>query len=427
MSLLQCKGLASILKGKATHLFAKCTLLGESGHRNNKVAFTYETKLYPLDSAVSLNQEELIFHISDELHSMEYMRVEIIASGSLTTLSRYSLGAAFIPLSSFTEEQQQCQFCLQNFRRTKDLIISKSMDFGSIEVCMQRMIAQPLVASAELALIANKHTPLSQTHFLSDAVLAGAVHLSDAHAEQCLVSVQQEHLLITLLSNTSEGPNWRRQHLEEFPNAVLATCRERTHGAELTIKVSYQKVNFAVAVSSSIALLSCTVRRLFVHDQEESFQEAEMFCFVMNCPATGLVNVVSDRIAYCDVRKDLTELLQSDLVRSKDTVGDDHPLLIKAATLYTELDEESFNVEKLLEDQMAKRELLCTREAQRMLRVACRLRLYMTALLTANITGQHNFKQDEVRAIMEADFKRAQKITQDSDVATANNRIEYLL
>lgn len=57
----------------------------------------------------------------------------------------------------------------------------------------------------------------------------------------------------------------------------------------------------------------------------------------------------------------------------------------------------------------------------------CRLRLYTAALLGVGLTGNHDFSEEVVKHIMLKDFKRAMNISQDTDVSTANNRIEFFL
>jgi hypothetical protein len=55
----------------------------------------------------------------------------------------------------------------------------------------------------------------------------------------------------------------------------------------------------------------------------------------------------------------------------------------------------------------------------------CRLRLYLAALYGVGLTGAHSFDDDAVRNIVTSDLQRAQKISMDDVVATANNRIEF--
>lgn len=43
------------------------------------------------------------------------------------------------------------------------------------------------------------------------------------------------------------------------------------------------------------------------------------------------------------------------------------------------------------------------------------------------LKGSHEFSEKSVQAILAEDFKKCSTITLDNDVATANNRIEFLL
>jgi hypothetical protein len=60
-------------------------------------------------------------------------------------------------------------------------------------------------------------------------------------------------------------------------------------------------------------------------------------------------------------------------------------------------------------------------------RRACRLRLYVAMLLGADLEGAHSFAEASVRRIMIHDFQTAQQIDLGDEVATATNRMEFLL
>ena len=62
-----------------------------------------------------------------------------------------------------------------------------------------------------------------------------------------------------------------------------------------------------------------------------------------------------------------------------------------------------------------------------LLRRDCRLRLYTAALLGVGLQGNHDFTEGAVKRIMLNDLQRATRITQDTEVLTANNRIEFVL
>jgi hypothetical protein len=48
-------------------------------------------------------------------------------------------------------------------------------------------------------------------------------------------------------------------------------------------------------------------------------------------------------------------------------------------------------------------------------------------LLRANVRGRHNFLDEEIDSIIRDDFDAARRIVHDTEVATVNNRIEFLL
>jgi hypothetical protein len=51
----------------------------------------------------------------------------------------------------------------------------------------------------------------------------------------------------------------------------------------------------------------------------------------------------------------------------------------------------------------------------------------MAALLGVGLSSVHNYDPSDVHRLMEGDFQRMAGISQDNEVSTANNRIEYLL
>jgi hypothetical protein len=67
------------------------------------------------------------------------------------------------------------------------------------------------------------------------------------------------------------------------------------------------------------------------------------------------------------------------------------------------------------------------REKAILLRRDCRLRVYMAALFGVGLKGNHQFIDSEMQEIMDRDLKVSQNIRQETEVATANNRIEFFL
>eukprot|EP00981_Chlorochromonas_danica_P011138 scaffold3776_cov166-Ochromonas_danica.AAC.13 len=105
-----------------------------------------------------------------------------------------------------------------------------------------------------------------------------------------------------------------------------------------------------------------------------------------------------------------------------DSSGDSQ--LSHAVALFAEIDSRSFEMNQMLSRKSESKD---SKSSVRTTRRYIRLRLYMATMLAVGLKGEHNYSAEEVRAIMESDFKRARNISLDNEVATAINRIDYLL
>ncbi|RYH17794.1 hypothetical protein EON65_28135, partial [archaeon] len=243
------------------------------------------------------------------------------------------------------------------------------------------------------------------------------------------------------LNASASQTSWRKEKVAQNPQAILCVCKEKID-ANAPIYVPWDKVSVYSVISPSVLSITFQIERYIASDssQIQSFRPADVEIYLTNCPAEELSTLMDERIMFLRYRRDIKHLVQCGnltggiekiaLLEGNDGIPETEELSLGSETM-AEMDNTTIALENTinaLDERMAKREdKNVTLERSILLRRVCRLRLYMAAMFGVGFQGIHNFKQDEVRAIMEADFKRAQKITQDSDVATANNRIEYLL
>ena len=184
--------------------------------------------------------------------------------------------------------------------------------------------------------------------------------------------------------------------------------------------------------------------------QSYKFNKCWMEMFVSNCPAAELRSLSDERI-WCDrIRINMKQLMISGVLtvptynapttdeleeeEANDAASDGVPEtedLSMGSQVIAELDNNSLVLEartkELSEIYRKNPDPSIYKEMTVLVRRNLRLRLYMAALLGAGLKGGHSFTDIEIRSLLEKDFKKGQNIELDNDVATANNRIEYLL
>eukprot|EP00981_Chlorochromonas_danica_P004714 scaffold948_cov198-Ochromonas_danica.AAC.1 len=449
--------LPNSVAGKFSHVFAKCTLLGATGHRNNKATVCFETTLQPISPDVHWHEEPFLFEVGDELHSMEFIRIEIFACGSMKSFGgkNFSFGAAFVPLTSFPSSVDAREFTMSNFRRTKELCAGGSFEQdncgkGKIKVSLQRIESSQQVCLVEFEAV-SRETSLAQTAWAGEAILDPLLARPEVPSEACLVTFGQDVLHVDIGQILDARDNkrrnslsWRQQIMARSNSlsCVLATSLERSESSPI-VKIVYSRVDHCSLVSASILSLRVIVGRLFLNSKgEESFHDAEVDIFISNCPAKLLKEIVEDRMRYCNLRSQLQEIMGCGAVDQRlstshseeadpnkpsirdmpDSSGDSQ--LSHAAALFAEIDSRSFEMNQKLSSKCESKD---SKSSVRTTRRYIRLRLYMATMLAVGLKGEHNYSAEEVRAIMESDFKRARNISLDNEVATAINRIDYLL
>ena len=111
---------------------------------------------------------------------------------------------------------------------------------------------------------------------------------------------------------------------------------------------------------------------------------------------------------------------------------DDDDDISRAAAATSFLDTEALDLEKRalqLEKlyKLDKQNDSILKEREVIVRRACRLRSYIGTLYGAKLKGVHNINDSEIQHIMINDFDKTLKIDMGDNVATANNKMEFLL
>ena len=111
--------------------------------------------------------------------------------------------------------------------------------------------------------------------------------------------------------------------------------------------------------------------------------------------------------------------------------GDDEDIS-RAAEASAFLDSEALDLERRAEELEKlyftdRNNLILLREREVIVRRACRFRAYIGALYGAKLEGVHHLNNSEVQHMMIKDFDTALQIDMGDEVATANNKMEFLL
>lgn len=362
LSLISCQGLASP-KSSFSHLYPKCTILGGSGHRNNKDTIILSGPTIPFSADPFWPTGELVFNIHSEYTSMAYIRLELIAFNTLKSTG-CSLGAIFIPFAAIAESSEQ-QYTVHNFRRSE-----LQGSFGTVTVMLERVFAEQC-ATAEVSL-ETCTPPLSATGWFGEVVLGSTV-------ENCQVHVDQQALLLQLPAKGS---------------AVLNACKE---AAGHVVRVLYDRVVSVDAITASVVCVSMTIAK----HTNKGFEDAQVELFITNC-SDALAAVLTDRMTMADIRLEVQDCLQTTGKR-------------KVLSLYTDIDYHTYGLEQATDLDAP----TC--------RAIARFRLYLASLLTMHFATEHKYQASNLQALLVGDFQSAQEISMDSEVTTASNRIEFLL
>jgi hypothetical protein len=250
-------------------------------------------------------------------------------------------------------------------------------------------------------------------------------------------------------SGTPKSPklvSWRNDFLLRSPTAVLTVCQERA-SSQSNVVIPWNQVKSATVITSTVLSIFVEVHRYMIDKHSSSkgqFRSAEVEIFVSNCPAAELKSMIDERIWFDSFKGTIRKLVQvgtssgrlsmddSEALNQIDSVPETEQLSL-GSELVAELDRNSIALEntartlKAVIDSNNEVNKAAAKELAIILRRDCRLRLYMAALFGVGLKGDHSYKEEEIRDIIERDFKVSQNIERETPVATANNRIEYFL
>lgn len=243
--------------------------------------------------------------------------------------------------------------------------------------------------------------------------------------------------------------SWRNDYLVHSPNALVSVCQERS-SSQGSVLVPWKQVKDAYLISPSVLSLVVQVNR-YLYDKHAAnigfFRPADVEIFISNCPAAELKSMIEERKWFDSFKGKIRRLVASGTTsgtaddeeddENTSDAGDFVPAteeLSMGSELVAELDEHSIaleyrvrQIDKYIGQHNTSVDKAAQKEKSIILRRDCRLRAYMAALFGVGLQGDHHFVDTEIKAIMDRDFKVAQNIKHKTEVATANNRIEFYL
>ena len=254
---------------------------------------------------------------------------------------------------------------------------------------------------------------------------------------------------------------WRNAESDHGETGILRLCEER-ESPESSLLIPWNQILSVTQLTTSVLSVVLKVGRFLKSEDLKSstFKPAEVEVFISNCPAVELAGLIEERCWCHRQRKSIAHLIKSGslslknqrLKRKTELAGDlddgggdaesvqsennddgvpETEDLSLGAQLMSGLDSNSLRLDvrtkELRDIYLQHNDPTVYEEMAVLVRRNLRLRLYMAALLGAGLKGDHSFSDSEVRRLIESDVKKCHNIDLDNDVATANNRVEYLL
>lgn len=283
--------------------------------------------------------------------------------------------------------------------------------------------------------------------------------MADATTEQVVrlfAQQQTQHAIArdSSFARHSKGANrlqmpasWRKKLSGRYPSTVIRVCEERA-SPTTAVMIPWSQVRAASIVTTSVLSINVEVNRYFGEANGLlTYRPAELELFVSNCPAAALKGLIEERIWFARVKKEIQNLIASgNLTGNKDFkppvlslttqngTDTDVPETAELSTgseIVADLDDNSITIEKKLKALSDLQQRVTSsdivQEMSVLVRRDCRLKLYTAALLGVGLVGNHDFSDEAVKAIIQRDYNRARNIVMDTEIATANNRIEFFL
>lgn len=279
-----------------------------------------------------------------------------------------------------------------------------------------------------------------------------------------------------------EDDNWRYDEYLENSNNIMSTCQERK-SIDSPICIPWAQVICANMITPGVLSIFMKVNRYFgrettvnsnlhnfdvsadhrMNNSGDIFREVLVEVFICSCPANELKIAIEERIEFNRFRVKVKDVIKSGNVNgtndntsifkniigsdddvksatyySKDNNDNDFTNLVAPDTVELSLGSETVAVlDKDAEILENKAKLLYIEELNSNIHDheldayalrAFRLRLYIACLLSSHLKiPNFNFNEDDTNLFIEHDIISLNRIVQEDEISTVNNRLEYLL
>jgi hypothetical protein len=241
-------------------------------------------------------------------------------------------------------------------------------------------------------------------------------------------------------SHFSRGPEHSGDQLTRadlfanHPELVVNLCKERVNVYDEQVIIPWTQVITVEEVTESTLFIRARIHRYFGLNAagEDVYHLADVDFFIFNCPSKLLKTLSAERIAVFGIRRDVMRVISAGTIdagleEEKSEEQESVPQTVDLSLGSHVAAQLDVDLLSLADEIKASAAANSPTELASLQFRECRLRLYIASLLRANIKGRHEFKEAETDRIIAADFDSVRKIFHETDVATANNRIEFLL
>jgi hypothetical protein len=283
--------------------------------------------------------------------------------------------------------------------------------------------------------------------------------------------------------------DWRTELLEFNPYAIAATSLE-CENEDANVFISWHDVVSTSLISASVMSIVFKIHRCFPsngdnknisninnsnannnddNNSKREFKQVEIEVFVSNCPAIELKVLIEERMSFFNNRRNMKFLLQSkSLHGTKKIINNNNNKnnnnknnneeeeeeeeegifetedLSLGAQLYLQLDQTSDEIEFLIQKKYeannnnnhntgitkkySNEDIFVWKECSVVIRKNARLQAYMSCLVSFGLEDhRYEYNLETMKKIVAQDCERCKKIELNEEVATANNKIEFLL
>eukprot|EP01033_Poteriospumella_lacustris_P014881 gene14881-10640_t len=330
ITILRAEGIVTVAKAASSSISvaAKCRMVNAGRHMLDDTGSPFVGSYDATTGLVEWDSASWRHKLHDHVEELQYVRVELIFFDSAgggggnggrlpsmpTIINNHdtSLGAIFIPLSSFTHHAKELVFPVDDFRQKNNLRrkadaaaaspptvtvlvqlvgrqASKMSDSANnlssliAPKAQQQMMREASVVYVNSAKVTSSVTaqvyPPYDVWYQADSILAGEVTTSSSvPTEKLYVRFGRRALLLETNQELAAVPSewaalklqqpvlyqylWRKAVLTQYPQSILRVC-EGAHANASRVFVDYSQIEKFEVISPGLICITVTIRRYF--------------------------------------------------------------------------------------------------------------------------------------------------------------------